>query len=204
MNRRVPPAAQMRGRIGPWQAALVAIGVAIGIVVAAGTTWMVNATGTDNFCATACHSMQWAASAYEHGKHYTNTSGVRASCVDCHIPYESRPATPFQYVFGTLWTKGVDGTHDVIAKMRGVISDEAKWNEQKPRLSAEVRAWFKETNSETCQGCHKLDAFASTGPSAFMAMQEHSGLMKADKIDCIECHAGIAHAYAAPAGKATP
>jgi cytochrome c-type protein NapC len=197
-------AASMRGRIGAWQALLVATGIAVGIVLAAGTTWMVNATGSVNFCATACHSMQWAAAAYEHGKHYVNSAGVRVSCVDCHIPYESRPATPFQYVFGTLWTKGVDGTRDVIAKMRGVIADKAKWDEQKPRLSAEVRAWFKQTSSETCQGCHKLDAFAKTGPSAFMAVEDHAGVFNADKIDCIKCHAGVAHDYGNAAGKATP
>ena len=183
---------------------LILLGMLVGIALAGTTTWMVNASSSNNFCATECHSMQWAATAYQKGPHYRNEFGVRATCADCHIPFEDRPATPFQYVFGTLWTKGVDGTHDVIAKIRGTISDKAKWDEQKPRLSAEVRAWFKQTNSETCQGCHKLDAFAKTGPSAFMAMEEHAGLLKADKIDCIECHAGIAHAYGNVAGKTTP
>ena len=122
---------------------------------------------------------------------------MRATCADCHIPYENRPATPFQYVFGTLWTKGVDGTRDVIAKIRGAISDRAKWEAERPHLEAEVRAWFRATNSATCQGCHKLQAFASTGTSAFMAMEVHAGLLKADKIDSLQCHHGVAHVWVA-------
>jgi nitrate/TMAO reductase-like tetraheme cytochrome c subunit len=176
-------------------AGLVALGVVVGVAIAGTTAWMVNATSSTNFCATECHSMRWAAAAYENGPHYRNQFGVRASCADCHIPFESRPATPFQYVFGTLWTKGLDGTEDVYYKIRGAISDQAKWEAEKPRLSAKVRAWFKETNSATCQGCHKLDAFARTGPSAFMAMEVHAGLIKQDKVYCLECHSGIAHVY---------
>ena len=177
---------------------LVAIGVALGIVIAGTTTWMVNATSSVNFCATECHSMQWAARAYERGPHYSNAYGVRASCADCHIPYESRPATPFQYVFGTLWTKGLDGTEDVIAKLRGVIADRARWDAEKPRLAARVRAWFKQTNSATCQGCHKLGAFSGAGASSVMKMEVHSGAIKPDKVDCLECHSGVAHVYSPP------
>ncbi len=195
--RIAPKPARQRGHVHWLIGCLIALGVGLGIVVAGTTAWMVNATSSVNFCATECHSMQWAAAAYERGKHYKNQAGVRATCADCHIPYESRPATPFQYVFGTLWTKGVDGTRDVIAKIRGVISDQAKWEAERPRLEAEVRTWFKATNSATCQGCHKLQAFANTGTSAFMAMEVHAGLLKADKIDCLQCHHGVAHVWAA-------
>lgn len=179
--------------------ALLAAGALIGIAIAGATTWMVNASSSSNFCATECHSMQWAAASWERSPHFRNEFGVRASCADCHIPFEDRPATPVQYVFGTLWTKGLAGTEDVVAKLRGVISDEAKWNAEKPRLEAKVKAWFQHTNSETCQGCHKLDAFEPTGPSAFMATAVHSGLIQADRVDCLQCHSGIAHVDPAPA-----
>jgi len=179
---------------------LILLGMLVGIALAGTTTWMVNASSSNNFCATECHSMQWAATAYQKGPHYRNEFGVRATCADCHIPFEDRPATPFQYVFGTLWTKGIDGTHDVIAKMRGTIADRGRWDAEKPRLSAQVREWFKRTNSATCQGCHKLDSFSGEGASAFMKMEVHSGAIKADKVDCVQCHSGIAHVYAPAAG----
>jgi nitrate/TMAO reductase-like tetraheme cytochrome c subunit len=181
---------------------LVLAGIVIGIAVAGTTTWMVNASSSNNFCATECHSMQWAVAAYRNGPHYQNEFGVRASCADCHIPFEDRPATPFQYVFGTLWTKGVDGTHDVIAKMRGAIADRERWDAEQPRLRAGVRAWFKRTGSATCRGCHKLEAFSGQGASAFMKAEVHSGALKADTADCLQCHPGIAHVYpASGAGK---
>ncbi len=142
--------------------------------------------------------MQWAVQAYQRGTHYANESGVRATCADCHIPFEDRPATPFQYVFGTLWTKGIDGSQDVAAKLRGTIADRARWEAEKPRLSAQVRAWFKQTGSATCQGCHKLDAFSGQGASAVMKLEVHSGALKAATADCLQCHPGVAHAYSTP------
>jgi len=183
----------MRGQFRWGLALLVALGIAIGIVVAGTTTWMVNATSTENFCATACHSMQWAAAAYERAPHYANPHGVRATCSDCHIPFESRPATPFQYIFGTMWTKEVDGTHDAIAEMRGVIADKAKWDAQRPRLAANVETWFRQTNYETCKGCHRLEA--ATGPAA----EIHADLVKAGPVDCVQCHADVGHKFEPPA-----
>ncbi|HQR71908.1 MAG TPA: NapC/NirT family cytochrome c [Burkholderiaceae bacterium] len=176
----------------------LALGIVIGVIAAGTTTWMVNASSSNNFCATECHSMQWAVQAYQRGTHYANESGVRATCADCHIPFEDRPATPFQYVFGTLWTKGIDGSQDVAAKLRGTIADRARWEAEKPRLSAQVRAWFKQTGSATCQGCHKLDAFSGQGASAVMKLEVHSGALKAATADCLQCHPGVAHAYSTP------
>jgi len=192
-NRNVatgPAATRARFRWGI--ALLVALGIAIGIGVAGTTTWMVNATSSENFCATACHSMQWAAAAYARAPHFANPHGVRASCADCHIPFESRPATPFQYVFGTIWTKGVDGTHDAIAELRGTIRTEEKWEARRPALAADVEGWFRRTNYETCKGCHRLDA--ATGPAADI----HATLVKAGPADCVQCHADVGHKFTEP------
>ena len=187
----------IRGQFRWIFALLLALGAAFGLAVAGTTTWMVNATSTNNFCATACHSMQWAAAAYEAGPHASNNVGVRATCGDCHIPFESRPATPFQYVFGTLWTKGIDGTHDVIARIRGTIEDQEKWEQERPRLSAEVHGWFKKTNSASCRGCHSLAAFRSKDPSASMIADVHANVIKAGNVDCTECHSDVGHNFAA-------
>lgn len=186
---RSGPAA-MRGAIRWSLLLLVALGIVIGVVAVGATTWAVNTTSTNEFCSNACHSMKWAAQAYERGPHFVNDVGVRATCSDCHIPFESEPATPFQYVFGTLWTKAVSGTEDVIGEVRGLISTEERWNLERPKLGEEVRAWFKETSSATCKGCHKLDAFASTGPGAF-----HLDLVKAGPVNCVECHADAGHRF---------
>ena len=185
--------AAIRGRLHWSVMLLIALGIALGVAAAGATTWMVNATSTDNFCATACHSMQWAAAAYTRSPHYANPHGVRASCADCHIPFESRPATPFQYVFGTIFAKQRAGTHDAIAELRGTISTEEKWEARRPQLAADAEAWFRRTNYETCKGCHRLDA--ATGP----ALDTHASLIKAGAVDCVECHADVGHKFEATA-----
>src|SRR5206468_8618518 len=129
--------------------------------------------------------MQWAAAAYERSPHYANHLGVRASCADCHIPYEDRPATPFQYVFGTLWTKGLAGVVDVEHKLAGTIADREKWEALRPRLSAGVAAWIRETHSVTCQGCHDLAAFRGSGNP--MVAEAPAGVVSSATAGCTGC-----------------
>src|SRR4030095_7735405 len=66
--------------------ALVVVGLLIGAGAVIGTQVMVAATGTDAFCGSACHSMQWVAKEHKQSGHYANRTGVRAGCHDCHIP----------------------------------------------------------------------------------------------------------------------
>ena len=188
-NRHDAGPARIRGQFRWGLALLVALGIVVGLVGAGATTWAVNATSTDNFCATACHSMQWADAAYRQSPHFANPHGVRASCAECHIPFESRPATPFQYIFGTMWTKEVDGMHDAIATLRGTISTEEKWKARQPQLAADVEAWFRRTNYVTCKGCHQLDA--ATGKLA----DKHAAMLKDGPLDCVQCHADAGHNF---------
>lgn len=155
---------------------------------------MVDATSSDNFCATACHSMTWAAEAWQRSPRYGNPVAVHASCADCHIPYENEHPTPWQYVTGTLWTKGVSGAEDIWGTLTGRIRDEARWQAMKPCLNAQVKEFFARTGSMTWKGCHQLADFKGSG-SAAMAEKIHSTMVDADAVDCIECHQGIAHVY---------
>jgi nitrate/TMAO reductase-like tetraheme cytochrome c subunit len=173
---------------------LIGAGLFAGVLAVASTTWMVNATSSPAFCASACHSMQWAYDSYKRSPHYDNDSGVRASCGDCHIPYDSRHANPIQYVFGTLWTKAVAGGSDAYHELLGTISSKEKWEQQRPRLTEQVHAWIKKTDSVTCQGCHDLQAYSGAGN--FMAIEEHAGLLKSATVDCTSCHdEAVGHVY---------
>ena len=173
---------------------LVALGAVLGAGAVVVLTWSVTATSGNAFCATACHSMQWAAAAYERGPHFANALGVRASCADCHIAGEDRPSTPLEYVTGTLRTKGVAGIADMFHKLVGSIADRAKWEAQRAQLSTGVRAWIRETDSVTCQGCHDLAAFSARGSA--MAVAVHAGVLKTANVDCTSCHAkNVGHVY---------
>ena len=165
---------------------------------------MVHATSTPEFCATNCHSMQGAYDSYKRSKHYDNRSGVRTSCGDCHIPYESGHPSVLQYVSGTLWTKAVAGGSDIYHELLGTISTPEKWESARPRLAARVHDWIRKTDSVTCQGCHDLQAYSGAGN--FMAIEEHAGLLKPGTVDCTGCHSkDVGHVYLdAPAQPPSP
>ena len=183
----------MRGRITWWMAGLVGVGLVTGVVLVSLMTWSVNASSTENFCATACHSMQWAAEAWENGPHYNNPQALHATCSDCHIPFEIKHPTPYQYVTSLLRTKVTSGLTDVWGTLRGELADKAMWDAEKPQMRAKVHAWFAETNSQTCRECHDLNSLADS--STAMVASVHSSVLKTEKIVCIECHGEVAHVY---------
>jgi len=162
--------------------ALVIVGVLIGAGGVIGTQVMVARTGTNEFCSTACHSMQWVAKEYQQSIHYANPTGVRAGCHDCHIPH-SYPQL--------LWVKAKAGFHDAVAEMRGVISTEEKFKKERLRLAKNVWAEFKETNSANCQHCHAFNAEVIAKQKDFVQPLHQSVLDK--QATCVDCHKGIAH-----------
>jgi nitrate/TMAO reductase-like tetraheme cytochrome c subunit len=161
---------------------LVILGLLIGAGATIGTQVMVAATGTNEFCGGACHSMQWVAQEYKQSPHYANRTGVRAGCHDCHIP-DHYPAL--------LWYKAKAGIHDAIAEARGVISTEEKFKKERLRLAKSVWAEYKENNSANCQHCHAFSAEIVAKQKPFVQPMHQQFLAKT--ATCIDCHKGIAH-----------
>jgi nitrate/TMAO reductase-like tetraheme cytochrome c subunit len=162
---------------------LLVIGLVIGAGGVIGTQVMVAATGTNEFCGGACHSMQWVANEYKQSVHFVNRTGVRAECHDCHIPHDYPRL---------LWYKARAGIKDVIGEMSGVISTEEKFKAERKHMAEEVWAEFKETNSENCQHCHAFDAGILAKQKDFVRPMHEQVLAKA--ATCIDCHKGVAHA----------
>ena len=163
--------------------ALLVIGIVVGAGAVIGTQVMVAVTGSNEFCSGACHSMQWVANEYRQSVHFANRTGVRATCHDCHIPHEYP---------GLLWYKAKAGLKDAIGEMRGVISTEAKFHQERKRMAEEVWAEFKETNSANCQHCHAFDATIVAKQQEFVRPMHEQVLAKS--ATCIDCHKGVAHA----------
>ena len=67
---------------------LLVIGLVVGAGAVIATQVMVKVTGTNQFCGTACHSMQWVNAEYKASVHAVNRTGVTAGCHDCHIPHD--------------------------------------------------------------------------------------------------------------------
>jgi len=154
----------------------------IGAVGVIGTQVMVVKTGTNEFCGTACHSMQWVYAEYKQSVHFANPSGVHATCHDCHIPHDYPEV---------LWYKAKAGIRDAIGEMRGVISTEEKFKKARTALAERVWAEFKTNDSANCRTCHDFTPAVIAAQSE-KAQTRHTNRMKDNKT-CIDCHTGVAH-----------
>lgn len=163
--------------------ALVIVGVVVGAGGVIATQVMVAATGTNEFCGNACHSMTWVAQEYKQSVHFANRTGVQAGCHDCHIPH-AYPAL--------LWYKAKAGIHDAIEEARGTISTEDKFKKERTRLAKTVWAEFKETNSANCRHCHAFTPEIVAKQKDFVQPMHKMAL--SGESTCIDCHKGIAHA----------
>jgi nitrate/TMAO reductase-like tetraheme cytochrome c subunit len=162
--------------------ALVIVGIIVGAGGVIATQVMVAATGTNEFCGNACHSMTWVAQEYRQSVHFANRTGVQAGCHDCHIPHQYPQL---------LWYKAKAGIHDAIEEARGTISTEDKFKKERLRLATMVWTEFKETNSANCRHCHAFTPEILAKQKEFVQPMHKMVLTK--ESTCIDCHKGVAH-----------
>ena len=162
---------------------LVTVGLMVGAIGVIGTQVMVHVTGTDQFCGTACHSMQWVAKEHQQSIHGASRTGMRATCHDCHIPRDYPEL---------LWYKAAAGTKDVIGEIRGVISTEDKFRQQRMHMANLVWVEYKSNDSRACRGCHEFSS------DVLAKQQDTVRALHAPTLDgratCIDCHKGVGHA----------
>jgi nitrate/TMAO reductase-like tetraheme cytochrome c subunit len=174
---------RLRSPSAQWSVlALLVVGVVVGFVATAGTQVMVAVTGTDKFCGTTCHSMQWVAKEHQASVHSVNRTGVKAGCHDCHIPHN------YPYV---LWYKAVAGTKDVIGEMRGVIGTEEKFKAKRKEMAEHVWEEYRGNDSRACRHCHVFSKEVLAKQKEF-AQPIHAQVLEG-KGTCIDCHQGVAH-----------
>jgi nitrate/TMAO reductase-like tetraheme cytochrome c subunit len=161
---------------------LLCIGIILGAAAIIGTQVMVAATGTNEFCGGACHSMQWVDKEYRQSVHFANRTGVRAECHDCHIPH----AYPY-----LLWYKAKAGVKDVVQEVRGVIGTEEKFKKERLRMAKEVWAEMKDNGSRNCRHCHIFTAEIVAKQKEFVRPMHQQVLAKT--ATCVDCHKGVAH-----------
>ena len=159
-------------------------GVTVGVALVIFTNVMVHATGTNEFCAGACHSMKFPNEEYEQSLHYMNHSGVRATCADCHIPAEY----PQKLIHKTL-----SGIRDSIAEARGVISTREKYEARRMEMAQREIARLKARDSAECRHCHGIDFMDLKRQSAYTA-RAHRQAVETNRT-CVDCHRGVAHTY---------
>ena len=140
-------------------------------------------TGTDQFCGTTCHSHErFVYPDHQKSGHYTNRTGVRAMCTDCHVPH-SYPAK--------LFVKAEKGIADAYAELRGTIATQEKFDREQWRLANKVWDEMRANNSANCRHCHDPQAMAAAKQSED-AVKQHKKFASG-KATCIDCHTGVAH-----------
>ena len=154
-----------------------------GAIAVIGSEVAIHATGTEQFCTGACHSMQaFTAPEWRDSPHNKNAVGVRATCSDCHIPREY----PLKLIVKTR-----SGLSDIYHELMGTISTREKYEAHRARMAEDVWAYMKKTDSRECRSCHSEDHFVLTDQSEKAAKAHVTGPLEGKT--CIDCHKGIAH-----------
>jgi len=139
-------------------------------------------TNTEKFC-TSCHEMHNNVfQELQRTPHFTNRSGVRATCPDCHVPHD--------------WTdkiaRKMQASKVVWGKIFGWIDTRQKFLDHRLELAAHEWARFKANDSLECRNCHSADSMDITKQSPRASVAHQRFLFTKEKT-CIDCHKGIAH-----------
>jgi cytochrome c-type protein NapC len=157
-------------------------GFIAGIVFWGGFNTTLELTNTERFCI-SCHEMR--DNVYvelQSTIHFTNRSGVRAKCPDCHVPHD--------------WTdkiaRKMQASKEVWGKIFGTINTREKFEEKRLELAQHEWTRLKANDSLECRNCHGFDYMDFT-PQSPRAAQAQSTFQANRERTCIDCHKGISH-----------
>jgi cytochrome c-type protein NapC len=160
---------------------LLLVGFFSGVIFWGGFNTAMEATNTETFCI-SCHEMKENVyKEYRNTIHYSNRTGVRAVCADCHVPKD----------WVHKFVRKVQATNEVFHKVLGSISTPEKFEKKRLQLAQNVWRTMKETDSRECRNCHDFKSmdYAVQGRRAARLHQDGFESGKT----CIDCHKGIAH-----------
>jgi len=157
------------------------VGVVLGIIFWGGFNTAMEATNTETFCI-SCHEME--VNVYEELQdtiHYTNRTGVRATCPDCHVPKD----------WIHKFVRKVQATNELYHHFRGTVDTPAKFEEKRFELAGNVWRTMKATDSRECRNCHNFESMDYDKQES-RSSERHEQAEEAG-LTCIDCHKGIAH-----------
>ena len=164
-------------------------GFVCGVIFWGGFNTAMEMTNTEKFCI-GCHEMR--DNVFQELRttiHYSNRSGVRAVCSDCHVPHD--------------WThkiaRKMQASKEVWGKIFGTINTPEKFEAKRLHLAESEWRRFKANDSLECRNCHGFDFMDFTRQSP-RAREMHSTALASGQATCIDCHKGIAHRLPNPRG----
>ena len=157
-------------------------GFLAGVLFWGGFNTVLEATNTEKFCV-SCHEMK--TNVFEELKgtiHFTNRSGVRATCPDCHVPHE--------------WTNKIarkmQASKEVWGHIFGSIATREQFLDMRRHLAESEWARMRANDSLECRNCHSTQSMDLTKQNP-RAASAHERLLFTGERTCIDCHKGIAH-----------
>ncbi len=160
---------------------ILVFGFILGIIFWGGFNTAMEATNQEQFCI-SCHEMRDNVyQEYKNTIHYSNRTGVRATCPDCHVPKE--------------WTykmiRKIQASNEVLHKILGSIDTKEKFEAKRLELAKHVWSAMKKTDSRECRNCHQFESMDYTKQGRRSRTNHQKGFSKGET--CIDCHKGIAH-----------
>lgn len=150
-----------------------------GILFWGGVNTGLEYTNTEEFCS-SCH-MNDVVPEYRQSVHYSNRSGVKAACADCHLPHEFIPK----------WQRKFRAQLEVLAHFTGKVDTKEKFEAHRLEMAQNEWARMKANNSQECRNCHNFADMDFTQQKG-VAVKMHA-MAEKDGKTCIDCHKGIAH-----------
>lgn len=153
----------------------------VGILFWGGFNTAMEATNQMEFCI-GCHEME--ANVYQEYLptiHYSNRTGVRAGCPDCHVP---RP-------WIHKMVRKVKASKEVFSWLTGKIDTKEEFEEHRLTMAKSVWNDMKTTDSRECRNCHTIESMNPEFQKP-RARKQHMNAFKEGQT-CIDCHKGIAH-----------
>lgn len=161
--------------------AILVVGFVLGIIFWGGFHTYIEYTNTTEFCI-SCHEMRDTVYLeYKESKHFSNASGVRASCADCHVPRE----------WGPKMLRKIRATNELYHKLVGSIDTKEKFEAKRLQLAEHVWSSMEANDSRECRNCHSYEAMDFYEQSRRGAEKMKTALDKGKT--CIKCHKGVAH-----------
>jgi cytochrome c-type protein NapC len=141
-------------------------------------------TNNETFCI-SCHEMRNNVyKEYKETVHYSNRTGVRATCPDCHVPKE----------WIHMVKRKIAATNELLHKVIGSIDTPEKFESKRLELSEHVWETMRDTDSRECRNCHTFDAMSLAKQKKSSQLAHGRAVDKGQT--CIDCHMGIAHKMA--------
>jgi cytochrome c-type protein NapC len=157
-------------------------GFVLGIAFWGSFNWAIELTNTEAFCV-SCHEMR--STVYEELKetiHFSNRTGVRASCPDCHVPKD--------WVH-KMQRKIVATFNELPKHFMGTLDTKEKFEAQRYELALRVWTAMKQNDSLECRNCHDWKSMAKDKQTERAWERHERG--RRDGMTCIDCHFAIAH-----------